>query len=155
YWAEAMANATHTWNRIVTNSTNVTPLERWKGKRPDDDFLEHLRPFGCRVYTYNYRRNSKLGDRAVAAVFLGYELSTKNYRILLDDGKVTKIDAHNVRFIEDDFPRNQIVPPKLNSKNVEPKQVKKKRSGYSNFVRYDSDSESENDEAKQDEDRQQ
>src|SRR5699024_2647429 len=108
--------------------TKVTPIERWLGHKPASNFIDHLRTFGCRCFVYNYRRNSKMGDRAVEAIFLGYELTSKNYRVLLSQGKrVTKIDAINVKFFENEFPAKEMLKepvkfkPTIRKVKVQPK----------------------------------
>ena len=51
YWAEAVSTAVYLRNRMVTTAlkSGETPYQRWYGKKPN---LQHIRVFGCMVYTH-------------------------------------------------------------------------------------------------------
>jgi len=80
FWGEAVRTAVYILNRSPTKSLNgKTPYEAWFGQKPG---VKHLKTFGCVAYAKTVGPGvSKLTDRAVSGVFLGYELGTKGYRI--------------------------------------------------------------------------
>ena len=67
-------------NQSPTKSLNgKTPFEAWFGKKPG---VKHLRMFGCVAYAKRVGPDiSKLTDRSVPCVFLGYEPGTKGFRV--------------------------------------------------------------------------
>ena len=80
FWGEAVKMAVYILNRSPTKSLNQkTPFEAWFGRKPS---ARHLRTFGCVAYA---KRNgpgvTKLADRSILGVFLGYEPGTKGYRV--------------------------------------------------------------------------
>ena len=80
FWGEAIKTAVYILNRSLTKSlSGKTPFEMWHGKKPR---INHLRTFGCTAYAKIVRPGvSKLTDRSVPGVFLGYEPGTKGYRV--------------------------------------------------------------------------
>jgi len=80
FWGEAVRTAVYILNRSPTKSLNgKTPYEAWFGRKPG---VKHLKTFGCVAYAKTVGPGvSKLTDRAVSGVFLGYEPGTKGYRI--------------------------------------------------------------------------
>ncbi|XP_066341937.1 uncharacterized protein [Miscanthus floridulus] len=80
FWGEAVKTVVYILNRSPTKSLNQkTPFEAWFGRKPS---VRHLRTFGCVAYA---KRNgpgvTKLADRSIPGVFLGYEPGTKGYRV--------------------------------------------------------------------------
>ena len=51
YWAEAVATATYLCNCLISTALKVgeTPYLLWYAKKPN---LEHIRVFGCVVYSH-------------------------------------------------------------------------------------------------------
>ena len=62
YWAEAVATATYLRNRLVSTALKAseTPYLLWYGKKPN---LEHIRVFGCVVYSHIPSDNRKKLDK--------------------------------------------------------------------------------------------
>ena len=85
YWAEAIATAAYLKNRLPTRTLNgdVTPYELWYERKAD---LSHTRVFGCIAYamTPDMQRR-KLDDKAVRLRFVGYDRTTKGYRLIDED----------------------------------------------------------------------
>jgi transposase InsO family protein len=79
-WAEAAKTAVYLLNRSPTKANNgITPEEKFSGIRPD---LRHLRVFGCMVFTHIHEHlRNKLGSRSERGIFVGYDESTKGFRI--------------------------------------------------------------------------
>src|SRR3954463_9099001 len=72
----------------------------WKGRRPN---IDYFKVWGCLAY---YRvpnpKRTKLGDRAIRSVFVGYAVNSKAYRLLdLDSNIIT--ESRDVVFFEDRF----------------------------------------------------
>ena len=80
FWGEAVKVAVHILNRSPTKSLDQkTPFEAWFGRKPG---VQHLRTFGCKAYAKVVGPGlTKLADRSVPGVFLGYEPGTKAYRV--------------------------------------------------------------------------
>lgn len=80
FWGEAVKAAVYILNRAPTRNLNgVTPYELWHGKKPS---VAHLRTFGCSAHVKKLGPGvSKLADRSVAGVMVGYEEGSKAYRI--------------------------------------------------------------------------
>src|SRR5438876_4632643 len=80
FWADAISTACFTQNRtLITKLHGKTPYEIMMGRKPSLDFL-HV--FGCRCFVL--RDQGKLGKfeaKSDEAIFLGYSLSSKAYRV--------------------------------------------------------------------------
>jgi hypothetical protein len=80
FWGEAVQIDVYLLNRAPTKSLDdKTPFEAWFGRRPG---VKHLRVFGCIAYAKKLRPSlTKLADRAIPGIFLGYEIGAKGYKI--------------------------------------------------------------------------
>jgi hypothetical protein len=80
FWGEAVHTACYLKNLIPQNSKTKSPEEIWTGKKPSG---KHLRVFGCIAYPTvpKEQQTDKLDNTAIRGVFVGYERSTKHYRI--------------------------------------------------------------------------
>lgn len=98
FWAEAVATAVHILNVSPTKAlTNVTPHEAWSGIKPS---VGHFRVFGCIGYVFiEQHKRSKLDDKSLKHIFIGYYHQTKGYRLYNPmNGKF--VVSRNVRFDE-------------------------------------------------------
>ena len=104
FWAEALATATYLRNRSPTVAVNgMTPIEAWSGTKPN---VAHLRVFGSLCFAHIPKdERKKLDSKAQEAVFLGYGLETKGYRLY---NSITKkvFFSSDVIFDEMKFPSN-------------------------------------------------
>jgi transposase InsO family protein len=96
FWAEAIHTVNHLRNRNVSRVHGRT-LEVLTGKIPS---VEHLRVFGlpCYVLVPSSRRK-KLDPVSEKGVFLGYEPDSKGWRILKENGHVSRV-SRKVTFLE-------------------------------------------------------
>jgi hypothetical protein len=80
FWGEAVMTVVYTLNRSPTRSVEGrTSYEAWHGKKPS---VHHLRVFGCIAYMKITRPHlTKLDDRGLKTVFIGYEPGSKAYRL--------------------------------------------------------------------------
>ncbi|PKA66252.1 Retrovirus-related Pol polyprotein from transposon TNT 1-94 [Apostasia shenzhenica] len=81
FWAEAVNTACHVVNRVTVRSVlRKTPYELWKGRKPN---ISHFRVFGCKCFVLNNGKDDlgKFDPKADEAVFLGYSLTSKAYRV--------------------------------------------------------------------------
>ena len=87
-WAEAVNTCVYVLNRSYTKSLKgETPYEKWSGRKP---YVDHLWVFGSVVHVKTTRKISKLEDRNIVMILIGYERGTKAYRCLdLINFKVT------------------------------------------------------------------
>jgi hypothetical protein len=79
-WAEAAKTTIYLLNRSPTKENNGTsPVEKFSRIRPD---LSHLRVFGCMVFNHIHEHpRNKLRSRSERGIFVGYDKSTKGFRI--------------------------------------------------------------------------
>ena len=81
FWAEAVNKACYIINRAMTRPiTNKTPYELFKGRKPN---ISYFRIFGCKCFVHNKGKDNlgKFDQRSDEAVFLGYALNSKAYRV--------------------------------------------------------------------------
>ena len=103
YWAEAIQTAVYLKNISITKGTHgleATPFELWFGKKPK---VEHLRVWGCTAYAYIHpanRSDKKWSARAEKMMFVGYTMTTKQYR-LYNPKTRTFVKSRDVVFYED------------------------------------------------------
>lgn len=99
-WAEAVACAVYLSNRSPTKSLlKVTPQEVWSGRKPS---VFHLRVFGSIAYTHVAdETRSKMDDKSNKLVFIGYDASSKGYK-LYDPSTERKVISRDVEFDEDE-----------------------------------------------------
>ena len=99
-WGEALLTACHVHNRITSRVIPTSPYELWKGRKPN---LDYMRVWGCLAY---YRtpdpKRTKLGDRAIKGIFVGYAINSKAYR-LLDEESGVIVESRDVEFFENKF----------------------------------------------------
>lgn len=99
YWAEAVACANHVQNRLITSSTNKTPYEMWYGEK---SLMNDFHEFGSDVYAWiPGERRKKLDKKARKLKFVGYDESSKGYRLTNKDTKDVII-ARDVKFLTSD-----------------------------------------------------
>lgn len=79
FWESAVATATHVRNRAPSCATNyISPHERLLGCPPD---LSYLRTFGCLAYAHTTTQRTKFDPTSKKFVFIGYDGSTKGYKL--------------------------------------------------------------------------
>lgn len=99
-WAEAIANAVYTQNRIIRKGNSASPIEIFFGKKARAFFIE----FGAPVYVNTVKPGrGKLDPHAVEMKFLSVDEHSKGFRVW--DGNRVIV--------------NRNVKPKLNSPAIE------------------------------------
>ena len=99
FWAETISCAIYLSNRSPTRSVkDKTPQETWSGRKPN---VDHLRVFGSIAYAHvPQQERSKLDDRSVKHVFVGYDSNSKGYKLYNpSNGKV--VVSRDVEFDEE------------------------------------------------------
>ena len=101
FWAEAIFNATYVKNRVPTKAIeDKVPYEAFWGKKP---LVRYFRIFGCDAYVHVPKQNrKKLDFQSKKAIFLGYDLRSKAYR-LWNAEKNHVVISRNVKFNESEF----------------------------------------------------
>lgn len=96
FWAEAMNTACHIINRIyIRTNTYMTPYEIWKGMKLN---VKYFQVFGVICYVLRDIDNSrKLDDKSEEAIFLGYSVHNKVFRVFLKSTQKV-IESINVVF---------------------------------------------------------
>ena len=97
YWSWALLHAAYLPNRLPHKSTNMMPLQAYRGERPN---LRRLRVFGSPVVArLPGRRMAKLDTNTALGIFLGYTATDNN--IYYQDHATRKIKvATHVSFDE-------------------------------------------------------
>ena len=132
YRAFAVSVAVYMRNRIPTRSVvGKTPYETWhgSGKKPS---LKHCRVFGCLAFLHVPKEKRKWLDyRATSGIFVGYNISTKQYFIydplaktlhcsrdvVFREGKrYTALNAADQAILNEHFYRDVIKEPKHTEK---------------------------------------
>jgi hypothetical protein len=88
YWPEAFGHAIFTKNHIPHKSYNCSPTEAFLGSNIESE-RGRLRPFGEPVWIHDYQANDRLESRAIKARIVGYGVSYKTYRVMLENGRIT------------------------------------------------------------------
>ena len=80
FWAEAIDCAIYLSNRCPTRSVQEkTPQQAWSRKKP---IVSHLRVFWSIAYAHvPDQERSKLDDKSKKYVFIGYDPSSKGYKL--------------------------------------------------------------------------
>lgn len=99
FWGEAVVMANYIQNRLPARDIVKTPFESWYGHKPS---IKHFQRFGSKCYTFvPDERRRKLDPKAIQAIFVGYDLASKAYRVYVPaTGKV--IVSRDVKFIHKD-----------------------------------------------------
>ena len=79
FWADTVSTACYVRNRLPVVPLNVSPFEKWYGKKPD---VSHIRVFGCVAYALkpNIERR-KMDAKSENVRFIGYPFHAKGYRL--------------------------------------------------------------------------
>ena len=112
FWAEAVSCAIYLRNRSPNrNVRDQTPQEAWSGRKPS---VKHLRILGSIAYVHvPYQRRAKLDDdRSVKYVFVGYDTSSKGYK-LYNPSNNKVVVSRDIEFNEE-APQNWETPKEKN-----------------------------------------
>jgi len=101
-WGEAMYAATYLMNRNPTQNLEVTPSEKWTGRRPN---LSYLQIFGSTAYAKRLGYLKKLDERSMKLRFVGYALN--GYRLWDENKRNIKI-YRDVVFIQNDVKKPRV-----------------------------------------------
>ena len=98
-WAEAIDTANYVFNRINCKE-NKSPYEIIFDEKPK---FTHFQEFGCDVYKFiPYEKRRKLDDKAEKMKFVGYDESSKGYRLIDSNFKIHI--SRDVRFLQSKTP---------------------------------------------------
>ena len=80
FWLEAIMCATYVLYKCPTKALQpINPYESWHGRKPS---MAHLRVFSCLAYALvPQQHRSKLDDKVVKCIFVGYNSETKGYNL--------------------------------------------------------------------------
>ena len=99
FWAEAVSCAVYLSNRSPTkNVRDQTPQKAWSGRKRS---VRHLRIFGSIAYAHvPHQGRAKLDDRSVKYVFVGYDASSKGYK-LYNSSNNKVVVSRDIEFYEE------------------------------------------------------
>ena len=99
FWAEAVSTACYIINRVfIRPMTSKTAYELFRGKKPTVSYF-HI--FGSKCFVKKNTLNlGKFDERSEEAIFLGYSLNSRAYRVFNKSSKTIE-ESINVKFIED------------------------------------------------------
>ena len=106
FWAEATNTACYIINRVMIRPIlNKTPYEILKSKKP---IISYFHPFGCKCFVLNNGKDNlgKFDAKSDEAIFIGYSLTSKAYRVF---NKRTLVVEESIHVIFDDniLPRKE------------------------------------------------
>ncbi|EOY16719.1 Uncharacterized protein TCM_035590 [Theobroma cacao] len=81
FWAEVVNIAAYILNRVsIRAMISKIAYELYKGRKPN---ISHLKSFGCKCFVLNNKKHilGKLDVRNDEAIFLGYALNSKAYKV--------------------------------------------------------------------------
>jgi len=80
FWVEEVHTLVYILNRCPTEVLlNLTPKEAWSRHKPS---VVHMKVFGCIAYAHVLKeKRSKLDDKSVKCIFIGYSIETRSYRL--------------------------------------------------------------------------
>ena len=81
FWAEAVNNACYILNRVLIRTIiRKTPYELWNNIKPN---IKYFHVFGCKYFVLNNGKDNlgKFDAKSDEAIFLGYSLNSKAYRV--------------------------------------------------------------------------
>ncbi|GMI80361.1 hypothetical protein HRI_001705400 [Hibiscus trionum] len=96
FWAEATNTACYIINRVMIKPIlKKTPHEILKSKKPNISYFHH---FGCKCFVLNNRKDNlgKFDAKSDEAIFLGYSLNSKAYRVFNKRNLVVEESIHVV-----------------------------------------------------------
>jgi len=99
FWIEVVNTACYILNRILIHPIlKKTPYELWNDKKPNISYFHVL---GCKCFVHNNGKDNlgKFDSKADDAIFLGYSLYSKAYRVF-NKRTFTVEESIHVVFIE-------------------------------------------------------
>lgn len=98
FWAETTATAVYLINRSPCKALQEeTPEEAWSGRKPD---LRHLKVFGCKALAHVPKeKRDKWDAKSEELIFVGYNESTKGYRLINPESRKA-VNSRDVVFFE-------------------------------------------------------
>ncbi|GMI67487.1 hypothetical protein HRI_000418000 [Hibiscus trionum] len=99
FWAEATNTACYIINRVMIRPIlKKTPYEILKSKKPN---ISYFHPFGCKCFVLNNGKENlgKFDAKSDEAIFLGYSLNSKAYRVF---NKRTLVVEESIHVVFDD-----------------------------------------------------
>ena len=100
FWAEAVNTACFIINRVIIRPIlKKTPYELWKGRKPNIGFFH---AFGCKCFVLNNGKDNlgKFDSKSDEAIFLGYSMTSKAFRVF---NKRTLVVEESVHVVFDEF----------------------------------------------------
>ena len=83
FWAEAVSTACYIGNRLPTKAVEISPYERWYGKKPN---LKHFKVWGCVGYALKAgSEKEKMTSKMQKLRFIGYDLYNKGANQMWDE----------------------------------------------------------------------
>ena len=80
-WAEAVSYTTYIRNRVHSRTSNITPFEHWKGRKPN---VSDIHIFGARAFV-RILEAAKLDARSQEGIFVGRCNTQNASRIFVSD----------------------------------------------------------------------
>ena len=115
-WPEALKTAVRLLNLRAVQGLSVTPFEAFWGRKPT---VHYLRVWGCLAYVMrNAKDLTALGPRSDAGMFVGYDATSKAYRVLVGNKIKVSRDVHFVESQPGHFTVSSQVPADIPVESV-------------------------------------
>ena len=94
FWGETINTSCYVINRVsIRPMLSKTLYELYKGRKPN---ISHLKSFGCKCFILNNEKHpiSKMDAKSDEAIFMGYALNSKAYRIFNKTSLIVEESIH-------------------------------------------------------------
>ena len=109
FWREAINTACYVINRVTIRSLlSKTPYELYKGRKLN---VSHLRSFCCKCFILNNGKHpiSKMDAKSDEAIFMGYALNSKAYRVFNKTSLIIEESIHVIFYETHVAPRKGVI----------------------------------------------
>ena len=109
FWGEAINTSCYVINRVsVRPMLSKTPYELYKGRKPN---ISHLKSFGCKYFILNNGKHpiGKMDAKSDEAIFMGYTLKSKAYRVFNKTSLTVEESIHVVLDETNAAPRKGVI----------------------------------------------
>ena len=109
FWGEAINTSCYVINRVsIRLMLSKTFYELYKGRKPN---ISHLRSFGCKCFILNNGKHpiGKMDARSDEAIFMGYALNSKAYRVFNKTSLIVEKSIHVVFDETNVAPRKSVI----------------------------------------------
>ena len=109
FWEEVINTTYHIINKVsIRPILSKAHYELYKSRKPN---VSHLRSFGCKCFVLNNGKypNGKMDAKSDEAIFMGYALNSKAYRVFNKTSLIVEESIHIIFYETNAVPRKVVV----------------------------------------------